>query len=63
MYDHHAQPVTRLYDPKLDELVSVRVLKSFGLGRGRFAQVGSVIEIPRHLAQDMCSIKKAQLVA
>jgi hypothetical protein len=49
-------------DPFLLELVRVRVLKRFGLGADRIAQLGEIVELPRHDAQSLAAIGRVESI-
>ena len=49
-------------DPKLFTPTKVKVLRPFGLGAGKVAVVGEDIELPRHLAESMVAMRKAELL-
>jgi len=49
--------------PELLAPVKVRVLKPFGLGADRIAQLGEIVELPRHDAQSLAAIGRVELLA
>jgi hypothetical protein len=40
----------------------VRVIKAFGIGGGRVAVPGTVIDLPRHDALSMCALRRVVIV-
>ena len=49
-------------EARLFELVSVKVLKPFGLGHGNRAQPGQVVELARHDALSMEALNKCTIL-
>jgi hypothetical protein len=49
-------------DPKLFELVRVRILRRFQLAGGAVAEVGTEIELPRFDAVSMAALKRVELL-
>jgi len=54
---HHEMPRN---NPRLFELVQVRVLRAFCI-RGERIEPGKLVELERHLAESLASIGKVQL--
>jgi hypothetical protein len=48
--------------PELLAPVRVRVLKPFGIGAGRVAEPGTMIDLPRHDAESMAALRRVELV-
>ena len=48
--------------PHLLEPVRCRVLKAFYLGGGRLAEVGAILELPRHDAESMQALGRVEVI-
>ena len=49
-------------DPELLKPVKVRVLRPFGIGAGKTAEVGAVVEVAAYVARDVVGFGRAEYV-